>query len=245
MISSDELQTLTQCRNQFISVNSTFSTSTDKHQALELLKIPEDVDNLEPVLFEIDADSKLVTTKPFADISAHSEFSNESEVLCMIGSIFRVKSIRHNNDNNVWVIQVSLCSEHQHDLKEVLMHMKQQTGSEETNLQTLGKILWEMGKLDLAEQYAMRLLKELPPNDSVLGNLYEDLAKLASRIGNYDKSVYWHKKDFEFRKKHPLTAISSITEANNAIGEFIERKSIILKRTSYMKSNVLLGKMQL
>ncbi|CAF3600794.1 unnamed protein product [Rotaria socialis] len=205
MISSSELQTLTQCCDQFISVNSFFSTSTDKYQALSLLKIPEDVQNLEPILFEIDADPKLVTTKPFADITANSEFSGESEVLFMIGSIFCVKSIIRNNDYNVWIIKISLCSGNQHGLEEVLTNIKQKTAITETNLQTLGKILWEMGKLDLAEKYFTRRLKELPPDDSSLDNLYEDLAKLSSQTGNYDKSVYWHKKAVANSERHPLT----------------------------------------
>ncbi|CAF1565421.1 unnamed protein product, partial [Rotaria sordida] len=64
---------------------------------------------------------------------------------------------------------MTLCSDDEHDLKEVLMYMKQQLVSGETNLRTLGKILWEMGKLDLAKQYFTRLLKELSPNDPLLG----------------------------------------------------------------------------
>ncbi|CAF4355344.1 unnamed protein product, partial [Rotaria magnacalcarata] len=84
----------------------------------------------------------MVTTKPFADITANSEFSGESEVLFMIGSIFCVKSIIRNNDYNVWIIKISLCSDNQHGLQEVLMNVKQKTANGETNLQTLGKILW-------------------------------------------------------------------------------------------------------
>ncbi|CAF5018826.1 unnamed protein product, partial [Rotaria socialis] len=42
-----------------------------------------------------------------------------------------------------------------------------------------------MEKLDLAEKYFTRRLKELPPDDSSLDNLYEDLAKLSSQTGNY------------------------------------------------------------
>ena len=33
------------------------------------------------------------------------------------------------------------------------MDMKQEIGNGETNLRTLGRILWELGKLDLAEKY--------------------------------------------------------------------------------------------
>jgi hypothetical protein len=70
---------------------------------------------LEGVLFEIDADPQMVTTKPFADISKYSHFTNESEVLFMIGSIFRLKRI-YLNDDLVWIIEMSLCSDDEYDL---------------------------------------------------------------------------------------------------------------------------------
>ncbi|CAF3676986.1 unnamed protein product [Rotaria sordida] len=68
MISSDELETLKQSIGQLISVNSFFSTSTDYAVAVSYLKDHHVKDNLESVLFEINADPKMATTKPFADI---------------------------------------------------------------------------------------------------------------------------------------------------------------------------------
>ncbi|CAF1303903.1 unnamed protein product, partial [Rotaria sordida] len=175
MISRDELKNLEQCRGQFISVNSFFSTSTDEKRALSFLNAPDNTDNLEPVLFEIVADPTVAITKPFADIRAYSEYPEESEILFMLGSIFRLDNIDYSNDNQVWIIRMTLCSENEHDLKNVLMYMKQQLGNGETNLRTLGRVLSEMGKFDLAEQYFTRLLKELSPNDPLCGNLYKDL----------------------------------------------------------------------
>ncbi|CAF1450252.1 unnamed protein product, partial [Rotaria sordida] len=148
----------------------------------------------------------MVTTKPFADISKHSEFADESEVLFMIGSIFRLNSINHNDADKMWIIRMTLCSDDEHNLKQVLIHMRQQIGGGETNLQTLGKVLWKMGKLDLAEKYFNRLLKELSPNDPLLSSLYEDLGELASQAGNYDMSVQWHQKLLAI--KIPLRASS-------------------------------------
>ncbi|CAF4399206.1 unnamed protein product, partial [Rotaria socialis] len=194
MISSDELQTLKQTLGQFISINSFFSTSTDKKQALAFLDIPDGVENLEPVLFEIDADPKMAAGKPFADISPYSDYKDESEVLFMLGSIFRVKSANRSSNNKVWIIQMTLCSDNEHDLQQVLMEMKEQLGNEETNLQTLGKLLWEMSKLDLAEKYFIHLLKQLPVNDPLLLSLYQDLGKLASQTGDLDKSMEWRRK---------------------------------------------------
>ena len=48
-------------------------------------------DNIEQVLFEIDADPQLDNIKPFSNITSFSYFPNEEEVLFMIGSIFRLK----------------------------------------------------------------------------------------------------------------------------------------------------------
>ncbi|CAF2947474.1 unnamed protein product [Rotaria sp. Silwood2] len=218
-ISSDELITLRQCRDQFISVNSFFSTSTNKQKALSFLKISDGADNAESLLFEIDADPKMVTTKPFADVSAYSDYKDESEVLFMLGSIFRLNSVERNKNDQVWNIQMTLWNDDEHDLKQVLMDMKEQFVSEETNLQVLGKILWEMSQFDLAEKYFIRLLEQLPPNDPLRMDLYQDLGKLASNAGNLDKSMEWRQKAIALKKQNPSITSSSISKPKNSIGE--------------------------
>jgi len=233
MISSVELKNLKQCIGQFISVNSFFSTSTDYETALSFLGMSDASCDLEGVLFEIDADPQMVTTKPFADVSAYSDFPDESEVLFMLGSIFRLNSI-NRGDNQVWIIRMTLCSDDENDLKQVLMYMKQQIGSGETNLRILGKVLWEMGKLDLAGKYFSRLLEQLPSSDPLLSSLYEDLGKLASQTGDYDMSMQWHQKSLAIKNKNQLT--------DNSISKYIEREPIFFKRASYMTSNILSSK---
>jgi tetratricopeptide (TPR) repeat protein len=130
---------------------------------------------------------------------------------------------------------MSLCSDDEYDLKQVLLHMKQQIGSGETNLRTLGKILWKMGKLDLAEKYFKRLLSELPSDVHLLFNLYEDLGEIASLKGDYDISIQWHQKSLEVKKKNELAFKSNSNTTDNSIGEFIERNSIIFKRRFYRR----------
>ncbi|CAF1383191.1 unnamed protein product, partial [Rotaria magnacalcarata] len=222
MISSDELETLRQSCDQFISINSFFSTSTDKKQALSFLNSCDVGDNLEPVLFQIDANPTLVTSKPFADVSAYSEFTDESEVLFMIGSIFHLKSVRRSSNGQVWIVRMTLCSDDQHDLKQVLLDMKDQFLSSEINLQTLGKLLWEMGKLDLAEKYLIRFLEQLSPDDPLLGDLYHDLGRLASNAGNLDKSMEWRQKAIALKKQKQPTSKSTIPKPSTSSGKFIE-----------------------
>ncbi|CAF3164126.1 unnamed protein product [Rotaria socialis] len=194
MITSAELQTLQKYVGQFISVNSFFSSTVNKEQALSFLKVPGDTENLDAVLFEIVADPKVATSKPFADISAFSEFPGESEVLFMLGSIFRLDSVDRHSYGHISIIRMTLCSENESDLKNVLIDMKRELGSGQTNLRTLGTLLREMGKFDLAEKYLTRLLKELPLNYPILADLYQELSKVAALAGDYDKSVKYRQK---------------------------------------------------
>ncbi|CAF5016271.1 unnamed protein product, partial [Rotaria sp. Silwood1] len=215
MILNDELKTLKENRGQFISINSFFSTSTDKQQALSFLNATNDTDNLVPVLFEIDANPNVAITKPFADISSQCEYKDECEVLFMLGSIFRLDNIKRSSDGQVWIIQMTFCSDDEHDLRQVLMDMKEQFISGETSLQTLGKILWEMGKPNLAEKYFIRLLEQLPANDSLRRHLYQDLGRLASHVGDLDKSMEWRQKALDFKKQSQPAGSSSTRQTTN------------------------------
>lgn len=200
LMSSDELDHLKQKTGHFISVNSFFSTSTEYKTALFFLGDITSLTDLKPVLFEIDADPKIATSKPFADITEYSQFTEESEVLFMLGSIFRLQSI-DCNDDQIWIIRMTLCGDNEHDLRQVLAHMKQETGVGKTDFRVLGTILWNMGKFDLAEKYFNRLLRELPLNHPSLSSLYKDLAKVASQKKDYDMSVQWQTRLLELKSK--------------------------------------------
>lgn len=208
LMSTDELDDLKQHIGQFVSINSFFSTSTNRATALFFLGDRTSWTNpkLESVLFEIHADPQMVITKPFADISRYSHFNNEMEILFMIGSIFRLMNIKQNEDR-IWIIEMSLCGDDECKLKPVVLYMKQQIGYGETSLRTLGKVMWKMGKLVLAEKYLKRLLNELlASSDHLLYQLYEDLGELASQTGDYDRSIEWHHKALEARREAELVA---------------------------------------
>ncbi|CAM4880207.1 unnamed protein product [Rotaria socialis] len=225
MISSDELETLKKSCDQFISINSFFSTSTDKKQALSFLNSCDVGDNLEPILFEIDANPALVTSKPFADVSPYSEFTDESEVLFMLGSIFRLQNVNRSSDDRVWIVRMTLCSDDEHDLKQIFIDMKDRLLSSEINLQTLGKLLWEMGKPDLTEKYFMRMLEQLSSDDPLLGDFYHDLGRLASNAGNLDKinipaNATWTQNGVTIAGDHGLG--SATNQLNEPFGLFVD-----------------------
>ncbi|CAF3087587.1 unnamed protein product [Rotaria socialis] len=141
----------------------------------------------------------------------------------MLGSIFRLQNVKRSSDGRVWIVRMTLCSDDEHDLKKVLIYMKQQLGSGETDLETFGKLLWEMGKLDLAEKYFIRFLEQLPLNNPLLARLYEDLAKVAAQKGDYDKCMEWRQKAIAIGPNQPtFNSKSTIPKQSNSTGKFIE-----------------------
>jgi hypothetical protein len=161
LMSKDELERLKQLRGELISINSFLSTSLKRHVALQFLQESTD---LQRVLFEIDADPRLPGVKPFANISSLSFFSQEEGILSMFGSIFRILNIQQDQ-NRVWIIQLKLSSDQDHNLKRVVDYIRDENGQGETDLCTLGNVLYRMGKFDVAEKYYRRYLNQPSPGD--------------------------------------------------------------------------------
>jgi len=204
IMSKHEFETFKKSEGQLISVNSFFSTSQNRSFTIFMLGETSSTVNWERILFEIDVDPNVSKTKPFADISQFSHFKNEDEILFMTGSIFRVNEIIPD-ENQLWIVRMTLCNDIEYDLKDILKYMKKGIREGETNLRTLAKILWETGEFKLAEEYFLRLLNQLPSNDPLLVDLYEDLAKLTSQMGNLDKSMEWRQKLLTFKEQHRLS----------------------------------------
>ena len=96
---------------------------------------------------------------------------------------------------------MTLCSDHDNDLKQLYDHMKNEYDREETNLLSLGDVVRNMGKFDLAEKYYRRWLSELPSNDPSLGDLYQRLGMVADAKGEYDTSLEWYQKSLEMKMR--------------------------------------------
>ncbi|CAF1147304.1 unnamed protein product [Adineta steineri] len=107
----------------------------------------------------------------------------------MLGSIFRLNSIIHDDENQIWIIQMCLCSDDEHNLKQILIDMKSEIENGETNLCILGKVVRRMGHFDLAKTYYYRCLDELSQNDPLLLTVYKDLAKVASHEKDYEEHL--------------------------------------------------------
>lgn len=238
LISKEELNHLKRSIGQFISINSFFSTSVDFCRALSFFALSHRTENTEKIVFEIEADPNLGRTKPFANISQFSTYSEEDEVLFMIGSIFRLKKVSFDKKNKIWLIEMVSSSDEDIELKQVLTHMKQQIGCGETNLRVLAKFLSKMGQFQLAGKYLERLLKELSKNDPLVGHLYADLGKIASQSGQFDQSIEWHRREIAFQEQ---TKLPSTVKSASKIRRVFSRLTPSLSSFSFKTKNLLLN----
>ena len=162
-ISQIELNTFRQSVNKIISMNSFLSTSLERDVCLFMLENGDD--SRQWVLFEINLDPTIIArSKPFADITNESAFQDEEEVLFMLGSIFRINHV-FQQDDGVWIIRMSLCSDDDHELKPLFQHLKCGIENCASDLLQFGLHLREAAFYQEAERFYQRVLKELDDND--------------------------------------------------------------------------------
>ena len=79
--------------------------------------------------------------------------------------------------------------------------MRNRNGVEATNTGSLGHVLWEMGKFDLAGKYYLRFPEENPTNNLLLCNVYRNLASIPARNGVSNRSLHYNTKAMEIERK--------------------------------------------
>ncbi|CAF1017955.1 unnamed protein product [Didymodactylos carnosus] len=130
----------------------------------------------------------------------------------MLGSIFRLESVHYDKEQQIWMADLYLCNEDDHDLKQVFGYMKKEIGSE-TTLISLGNLLCDMGELDKAEKYYKRLLNELVVGDSDIASCYTGLGNVHGDKGEYDLALMNYEKALKIQLKalppdHPDIALT-------------------------------------
>lgn len=149
MIHLNELEILKKNIGEYLSMNSFFSTSLKESIALKFIQSLSNENQLEKILFQIQIDPTS-QSKSFAHIEQLSYFKNEKEVLIMLGALFYIKNISQDRHNQIWIASLVLADENNFHLKDTFTHMKRKIG-QETNLASLGKILFEMGEYEQVE----------------------------------------------------------------------------------------------
>ena len=221
LMSIDELNQLKNSLGEYLSINSFFSTSLNRTKAIQFLNDYSFSNDLQKVLFEIDANYQTEHFKSFANITSISYYSNEQEILFMLGSIFRLMNIKQDK-NGLWIVQMVLSNHNDENLKILFNNIKNEYSgiNEETSLISLGNILHHMGKYDLAEKYFHQALNHLPCDHQDISRCYHALGILALIKDNLNLSLQWHKKSLKILKEND----PRLADSFNCIGCIYQKK---------------------
>ncbi|CAF3345471.1 unnamed protein product [Rotaria socialis] len=199
-ISEEELKLIKDNVGEYISMNSFLSTTT-RRDIGELFaeSSTTGIGSVKRILFEFHIDSHITNSKPFADIRHLSHFAEEDEVLICLGTIFRIKDMNFNDQQNLWIAKLELCSSDDFVLKEIFEHEKtlmQPTPS----LLHLGKLLGNMGSYEKQKTLIQQILNE---SEDALEkeNCYLLLGQSARFLKDYDMALENNFKCLELQEK--------------------------------------------
>ncbi|CAF3545742.1 unnamed protein product [Rotaria sp. Silwood2] len=215
-----ELNYICQNIGQFLSMQSFISTSTSRQVGLLYVQgsAPLTTDRTR-ILFQFNIDTHLLNTKPYANIRHLSFFIDEEEVLIMLGSIFRIEQVEYDQSEQIWIATLSLCSEDDFELKDLMKQVKNEVGMQITSL---GYLLVKQGKYPQARSYFQHLLlnKSLSEHDQL--GCYYGLAAVAKRLKEYDKTLVQTQNMLRYYVKYNDQL--SIARTFVLIGEILWRK---------------------
>ncbi|CAF0846738.1 unnamed protein product [Didymodactylos carnosus] len=207
-LSQDELNKMKSSQHEFILMNSFLSTSKVRDVAVLYAKAIDFTNKtLQPVLFEFNIHAERQNAKPYAAISDLSYYElEEREVLFMLGSLFRIENVLHNEQEQIWIIKLSLCGSQQNN--ELFDLMRKDFG-EYFNLLSFANLLKNMGEYGKSEHYYKRFLNEHSPNDdSQLPQCYYGFATIAFHKEEYNSSLELFNTILDLEKNDfsPMTA---------------------------------------
>jgi tetratricopeptide (TPR) repeat protein len=213
VIGNDELELMKNNIGEFLSMNSFLSTSHDRSTALRFAQLTPLSDGIQRIIFQIEIDPRL-QTKAFSNITQISYFKNEDEVLIMLGALFRIENITEDKKDRVWVARVTLSSEDDYQLKETFAHMKEKIG-DETDLDSLGKILFEMGEYKQSQKCYDRMMHDLQERTA---NCYMGLGKATHWQNKHDSALSHYIQALKIREEALSPGHVSLGEVYSCIG---------------------------
>ena len=199
-ISTKEVKYMLRSVGQFVSVQNFLSTSLDRNVASSFVDsgAPITADTTR-ILFQFNIDTRIKKTKPYADVTHLSFYGNEEkEVLIMLGCIFKIDQLEFSKLEQCWIANLSLCSEDNYELKDLMKQTKSDIGDDITSL---GCLLTRHGDLGQARNYYLQLLLEPSTAQLDRARCYHGLAGIATALSEYDQALEYHSEELEIHTK--------------------------------------------
>ncbi|CAF3256635.1 unnamed protein product [Rotaria socialis] len=174
------------CVGHLVAANGFLSSSSSQHIAEIFCGIDCNTgmspsrardDEQQYVLFEIIISQDHPSNIVLADISTHSAFSNENEILFDMGATFEIVSVVYDNERFLWHIQMRTSAEIAQLYREYEYYVYDRI--KETNASVLfGILLTDMGEYTKAYNYFISLLAQMPRGHDDRHNVFYSLSRV-------------------------------------------------------------------
>ncbi|CAF3380445.1 unnamed protein product [Rotaria sp. Silwood2] len=225
-VSIEEFNEFKNSINEYFTINSFLSATLNRDIAKMYVVSAPKSDSLMSILIEIEAHMNQ-NTKAFASIAHLSQFPNELEILFMIGSTFRIRSLDQNVEN-FYILNILLCSENDIELKETFKCFKSEYHSC-ASLTSLGNVMHRMGELHGARDYYVRAIENtlsatgsesissLNTNERIRS--FTGLAFVAAQQGEFETALKYHEYVLTLKKElfpynHYVIGVSYVNIGN-------------------------------
>ncbi|CAF1160707.1 unnamed protein product [Didymodactylos carnosus] len=195
-----------------MSVYQFFSTTMDRQMALCFMQGALTREYNVRVLFIIKANTRNVSSQPFAEISSVSMYPGEYEVLFALDAVFRIAHLEKKD--GYWQIHLILDDKREdEEVERILEGLKNRLGDVSSFL-TFGDFLIDLGQYDNARKYCELMLAKLPPGDYERAMVYNNIGKYYLSIGDYDSArdrfqLAFKINSLHFKKRESPTTVSS------------------------------------
>ncbi|CAF3901097.1 unnamed protein product, partial [Rotaria sp. Silwood1] len=165
-----EIERLRESVGHLISVNAYFSTSrqlnvSEAYAGIGSTNISSDLGS---VVFDIEVVLEEYLTTIVADVRHLSRFRDEDEVLFDIGTVFKIQSMKYNEQQNYWQCRIITTDEGRAIAKEYIdLKQIELNGSNDIE-STFGDLLFEMGEWLKSRTYFQNVAERRPNDPYIL-----------------------------------------------------------------------------
>ena len=189
----EDLRLLDGIINDLISLNGFVSATRDKDTAITFIR-RKPRDGCVPVLIKIDIDMINEHNVAFADISKFSASPDEREVLLSIGSVFRVKSVSFDDQEQLHIINLSLSHNDQLTVIQYIEQTYAKNVDSADQSVLFGKLLFDMGECESAISYFSDVLDRLSDNNNQMRATYlNNIGVCFNGMGRKDEALKYYK----------------------------------------------------
>ncbi|CAF4876231.1 unnamed protein product, partial [Rotaria sp. Silwood1] len=194
--------------HDYFTINSFLSATLNRDIAKMYVVSALQNDLLMSILIEIEADMSQ-NTKAFAYVAHLSQFPPELEILFMIGSTFRIRSVHQNVGENYYTVNLVLCSENDMELKDTFNintlreNYPEQHPDIATCLSNIGLVCRNVQEYDLAEELQLKALdiriQTLPAYDIDIARSYHNLGILYENLNDFQLALYYYQEAMDIK----------------------------------------------